>query len=249
MASSPRYLATSALALAVSLLSTASAAAQGPAAQTAPPVERPNTIVDMFSNAGTVGYIIVLLSIVGLALVIENFITLKREKMAPPELVDELEALFDEENFQEAIEVCENEKNYLCNSVAAGLSKLGHPFETIQASYKEMADEEAVKLFQKIGWLSLIAAVAPMMGLLGTVGGMFDTFGEIAAKKGSVNPSDLAGGIKFALVTTIFGLIVAIPVSSAFYYLRNRVVNATLETNAILADLFERFREKEKAAA
>jgi biopolymer transport protein ExbB len=230
-------------------MSAATATAQSPETPAAPPGDAPNVIIDMFANAGWVGYIIVLLSIVGLALVIENFITLRHEKMAPPALVAEVEQLFEREHFQQALEVSERERNYFGNAVAAGLAKLGHSFETIQASYKEMADEEAVKLFQKIGWLSLIAAVAPMLGLLGTVQGMFDTFSVIAAKKGSVNPSDLAGGIKFALVTTIFGLIVAIPISSAFYWLRNRVVNATLETNAILADLFERFREKEKAAA
>ncbi|MCB9870831.1 MAG: MotA/TolQ/ExbB proton channel family protein [Planctomycetes bacterium] len=67
--------------------------------------------------------------------------------------------------------------------VAAGLAKLGHPFETMQSSVREMEDEESVKLFQKIGYLSLIAATAPMMGLLGTVTGMFVTFGDIARRR------------------------------------------------------------------
>jgi biopolymer transport protein ExbB len=210
---------------------------------------RPNMIVDMFSNAGLVGYVIIFLSIVGLTLIIEGLINIKREKLAPPELVDELEALFDEENFQEAIELCEAEKGFLTNACAAGLTKLGHSFDTINEAWKEMAEEETVKLHQKVGWLSLIAATSPMLGLLGTVGGMFDTFGVIAEKKGSVNPSDLAGGIKFALVTTIFGLIVAIPVSAFFFFFRNRAINASLEIGAILADLFERFREAERKAA
>ena len=73
-------------------------------------------------------------------------------------------ALFEEENFQEAMDLCESERNYLTNCVQAGLSKLGHSFDTIQQSVREMEEEETVKLFQKIGWLSLIAASAPMMG-------------------------------------------------------------------------------------
>ncbi len=180
------------------------------------------------------------------ALIIENFMTIKRDKLAPPDIIDELEALFDEENFQEALELCEQERTYFSNVVQAGLAKLGHPFETIQTAVREMEEEESVKLFQKIGWLSLISANAPMMGLLGTVAGMFVTFGEIASAGGSVSPSQLAGGIKLALVTTIFGLIVAIPVGGFFFVFRNRVVRTSIEVNAIAEDLFERFRAKSK---
>jgi biopolymer transport protein ExbB len=181
-----------------------------------------------------------------MALIIENFMTIKRDKLAPPDVIDELEALFDEENFQEALELCEQERTYFTNVVQAGLAKLGHPFETIQSAVREMEEEESVKLFQKIGWLSLISASAPMMGLLGTVTGMFITFGTIASAGGSVSPAILAGGIKLALVTTIFGLIVAIPVGGFFFVFRNRVVRTSIEVNAIAEDLFERFRKESK---
>ena len=203
-------------------------------------------ILEVFKwdNAGPIGYLIIVLSIVAVALIIENFMTIKRDKLAPPDLIDELEALFDEENFQDALELCENERTYLTNVVAAGLGKLGHPFETIQTAVREMEDEESVKLFQKIGWLSLISATAPMMGLLGTVSGMFVTFGEIAAAGGSVSPAQLAGGIKLALTTTIFGLVVAIPIGAFFFVFRNRVVKTTIEVNALAEDMFERFRPK-----
>ena len=216
------------------------AMAQGAAA--APAVKRTNPVAEAFANAGVIGWCIVGVSILSLALIIENFMTLKRDKIAPPDLIDELEALFDEKNFQEALELCENERNYLTNVVAAGLNKLSHSFETIRAAVREMQDEESVKLFQKIGYLSLIAATAPMMGLLGTVSGMFITFGDIAAAGGSVSPAQLAGGIKLALTTTIFGLVVAIPVGAFFFMFRNRVVRTTIEVNAIAEDLFERFR-------
>ncbi len=208
--------------------------------------EAKHPLVDVFENAGIIGWVIVLISIVSLALIIENFMTLKRDKLAPPDIIDELEALFDEENFQEALELCEQERTYFTNVVQAGLAKLGHPFETIQTAVREMEEEESVKLFQKIGWLSLISATAPMMGLLGTVAGMFVTFGEIASAGGSVSPAELAGGIKLALVTTIFGLIVAIPVGAFFFVFRNRVVRTSIEVNAIAEDLFERFRGKSK---
>lgn len=204
--------------------------------------KKDNPVIDALKHAGIIGYVIIGVSILSTALIIENFISVKRDKMAPPDLIDELEALFDEENFQEALELCEQERTYLTNVVQAGLAKLGHPFDTIRTSLREMQEEEAVKLFQKIGWLSLISATAPMMGLLGTVTGMFVTFGDIADAGGSVSPAQLAGGIKLALVTTILGLIVAIPVGAFFFVFRNRVVKATIEVNAMTEDLFERFR-------
>ena len=210
-----------------------------------PPADAPSTMEDIFNydNAGLIGYLIVVISIVALALIIENFMTINREKLAPPDVIDELEALFDSENFQDAVELCEQDKNYLTNCVGAGLSKLGHPFETMQVALREMQTEESVKLFQKIGWLSLISALSPMMGLFGTVTGMFVTFSAIAAAGGSVSPAQLAGGIKMALITTIFGLTVAIPVGLAFYTLRNKVIRTSTEINAISEDLFERFRK------
>ncbi len=210
---------------------------------------RQNAVIDAFENAGTIGYLIVLVSVVALGLIIENFVTIKRERLAPATLVDELEALFDEENFQDALELCENEANYLAKVVAAGLGKLGHSFETIQTALRETEEAEAVKLFQKISYLSLITASAPMLGLLGTVSGMFVTFGEIAAAGGSESPARLADGIKMALVTTIFGLIVAIPVGAFYFLFRNRVVRSSIEVNAVAEDLFERFRDAPAARA
>lgn len=204
-------------------------------------VEKPSMLSDIVGNAGLIGLVIGILSIMALALVIEHFMSIKRDKLAPPHLIDEIEALFEEQKFQEAVEVCEAEPNFLTNTVGAGLAKLGHSYETIQVAYEEMHDEEEIKLHQKIGWLSLIAAVAPMLGLLGTVAGMIDTFGEIASKP-SVKPGDLAGGIKGALVTTMLGLTVAIPVTASYVFFKNRVVLASLEIGAIVEELFDRFR-------
>ena len=223
------------------LLLVAALAAQDPGAG-----EEVSVMAEIFDydNAGFIGYVIVLISVVALALIIENFMTIKREKLAPPNVVDELEALFDGESFQQAVELCERDKTYLTNVVGAGLGKLGHPFETVQTAVREMQAEESVKLFQKVGWLSLIAAMSTMLGLFGTVTGMFVTFSAIARAGTGVSPAHLAGGIKMALITTIFGLSVAMPVSVAAYALRNRVIRTSTEINAISDDLFERFRRK-----
>ena len=196
----------------------------------------------IIADAGPFGWLIILLSIVALAVIIENFVSLKRDKLAPPELIDEIQALFDEGQFQEAMELCENEPTFLTRICGAGIAKIGHSFEVIEKSIEEMGDEEAVKLHQKIGWLSVIANIAPMMGLLGTVSGMVLAFNKIATSQGQADPAELADGISMALLTTLFGLCVAIPVTAAFAYLRNNLIRSVIEVGAIVEDLFERFR-------
>ncbi len=202
------------------------------------------SVGDILAGGGVIGGLIILLSDVALALIIENFDSPKRDKLAPPDIVDELEALFDEGQFQEAMDLCESESTLLTRTVAAGIGKIGHPFDSIEKSLEEMGDEEAVKLHQKIGWLSVISNVAPMMGLLGTVSGMVGAFRVIATSK-NPDPSELADGISMALLTTLFGLIVAIPTTAAFAYLRNNLVRSVIEVGAIVEDLFERFRAEE----
>ena len=235
----PTHLITRALSKAAPVL----AAGLVLAASATPALAAETTSVkDVFTKSGIVGIVIILLSVVALAVIIENIVSLKRDKLAPPELIDEIQALFDEEQFQEAMELCENEQNFFTRVCGAGIAKIGHPFEAMEKAMEEMGDEESVKLHQKIGWLPVIANTAPMLGLLGTVSGMVASFNVIASSGGQANPADLAGGISQALLTTMLGLIVAIPVTAVFAFLRNRLITTVIETGAIFEDLFERFR-------
>jgi biopolymer transport protein ExbB len=196
--------------------------------------------------SGLVGWIIIGLSVVTLAVVIENIVTLNREKLAPPELIDEIQSLFDEGQFQEAMELCENEPNFFTRVCAAGIAKIGHDYEVIEQAITEMGDEEAIKLHQKIGWVAVLAAVSPMLGLFGTVQGMIASFHTIASTA-NPTPAELASGIYVALLTTFEGLMIAIPATAAFAYIRNKLVRSTIEIGAIVEDLFERFRPSKPA--
>ena len=197
---------------------------------------------DIIVGGGLVGWVIILLSIISLALAIEHFVTIRRDKIVPPELIDEIEALFEEEEYQEALELCENEPNFLTNILSAGLPKINAGFEAMEKSMEEVAEEETIKLHQKIGWLSLIGNIAPMMGLFGTVLGMIGAFNEITRLGANVTPKDLSAGISTALITTLFGLFVAMPALFFFFMFRNKVIKVSLEITAIAADLVERFR-------
>jgi biopolymer transport protein ExbB len=213
-------------------------------AQEAAPAQEELTVGNLVMKSGVVGWIIMALSVVTLAVVIENYVTLSRERLAPPLLIDEIQSLFDEGQYQEAMELCENERNFFTRVCAAGIAKIGHPFEVIQMAIQEMGDEESVKLHQKIGWVAVLASVSPMLGLFGTVQGMIQSFHKIATTQ-NPSPAELAGGIYVALLTTLEGLMVAIPATAAFAYLRNRLVRSTIEVGAIVEDLFERFRPQQ----
>jgi biopolymer transport protein ExbB len=229
-------------ALVVFLLAAAPALAQEAAAAE----QNALSMWDLVVASGVVGWIIIALSIVTLAIVIENIVTLNREKLAPPELIDEIQSLFDEGQYQEAMELCENEPNFFTRVCAAGIAKIGHDYAVIEQAITEMGDEESIKLHQKIGWVAVLAAVSPMLGLFGTVQGMIASFHTIATTA-NPSPAELAGGIYTALLTTLEGLMVAIPATAAFAYIRNKLVRSTIEIGAIVEDLFERFRTAKPA--
>jgi biopolymer transport protein ExbB len=193
------------------------------------------------AGGGTIGYIILLCSVIGLALAIEAGITITRKKLAPPEVVDQLRSHIENKDYQAGYDLCEQNPCYVTNVMHAALQKVDHGFEKMEEAAGAVAEEEAVRLHSKISWMGLIGTVAPLLGLFGTVQGMivaFETIEKMAAPK----PSELAIGIKIALVTTFQGLMVAIPVTVAFFVFRNKVVGIVLDMGAVLEDLLEPFR-------
>jgi biopolymer transport protein ExbB len=223
------------------LLMGTAALAQG-AGEPFVPEEAKINIGNILKWGGWCGWIIILHSVASLALIIEHFVNVKREKIVPPHLVDEIEALFEEEEYQEALELCEAQPNFLTNVLAAGLPKLNAGFDTMKQIMGEQAALEATKLHQKISYLALIGNLAPMWGLFGTVYGMIGAFAQIVILGPRVTPKDLAMGVQQALITTFEGLLVAIPCMMFYFIFRNRVVRIINELTGVADDLVERFR-------
>jgi biopolymer transport protein ExbB len=199
------------------------------------------SVLDTINKGGMIGYIIIGLSFVALSLIIEHAVTIRRDKLCPPELANELEDYFNEEQYEEALELCNVEQNMLTEVVRAGLSRIDSGYERMQEAMQEAGAEAAVGLQQKISYLSLIGNISPMLGLLGTVAGMVGAFGTIASMT-VVKPAMLAKDINTALVTTLLGLTVAIPVMCAYQFFTNRVTRIILEASTIVSDLMERFK-------
>ncbi len=196
-----------------------------------------------------IGFIIMILSVISIALIVEHFMSVKKDALVPPEIVARLEELLDDGAYEDARTLCESAPNFLTNVVYAGLLKLEmeRPYEEIEMAMQEAGDQEAVKLHQKISYLSLLGNVSPMMGLFGTVAGMIAAFAEIAGSKTSPEPQKLAYGIMTALVTTFLGLLVAIPSITAYFFFRNKVIRIIMEVGAISEELMERFRPQEES--
>lgn len=191
---------------------------------------------------GWVGNLIIVCSVAMVALIIEHMVNIKRDKIAPPETIDELEALLQEGQYQEALELCESEKNFVTTMVGAALTHMEHGFDEMRDAATQAAQGESNKLNTKISYINLLANIAPMLGLFGTVFGMVGAFTEIVKLGPAVTPKDLAGGVQQALITTVDGLLVAIPCITFGFWIKNKVNTIVDELTSVGFDMIERFR-------
>lgn len=191
---------------------------------------------------GWVGWVIIALSIWTVAMIIEMAVNLRQEKLVDQEVVDELEALLEEEEYQEALELCETQPNFITNCIGAALPRLNEGWDKMKEAMENAAGVESMRLQQKVGWLLFLSNLAPMLGLFGTVVGMIEAFKEIVRLGAKVTPTDLAAGISAALITTFDGLIVAIPALFAYQYFRNKAARITVAFGGTLENMTNRFR-------
>jgi biopolymer transport protein ExbB len=219
----------------------AAGAATGAATAASGTGHRKMTLVDDIKAGGVVGGCIILLSVTGVALVIENFVTLKVETYIPQPLLLEYEELLDAQNYDEALAIGESDDCMLSRVMTAALLKRERGFASMELAINDAVNYEVEKLQRKIQLIAFIANVGPMLGLFGTVTGMLFAFNVIATIENPV-PADLAYGIAQALVTTVEGLTVAIPMGTCFYFLRNKVARISNELYSVSAEFLDRFR-------
>ena len=206
------------------------------------PAIKVRTVWENLKAGGWTELWIILISVVAFALGIQEYVELRRDRQIPEGLLQELEALIEEQNYEEAVDLCESQDNFLANVMGPALAKAGKSYDRMVDSANEAIEENASIINIRISYLSLIATIEPMLGLLGTVLGMITAFNIIASMKGAANPSDLADSISMALITTATGLIVAIPVLVIYMYLRNRMMRIIQECTVLMGELLEPFK-------
>jgi biopolymer transport protein ExbB len=196
-------------------------------------------------SGGVIGYLILLMSVVAVAFIVEHFITIRRAKILPPALVAQLEEHIAKKEYAPAQQACATDGSFLAEIVAAGLNQIGSMFGffDMQSAMQEVSERQVSRLYRKLEYLSFIAATGPMLGLLGTVTGMIRAFNKIAFTEGAAKPSELAGGISEALVTTCLGLVLAIPVMFFVAFFRTRIDDCVAEAETVVERLMGRFRK------
>ncbi len=195
---------------------------------------------------GPIGYLIMFMSLVAVSFIIEHFITIRRDRLIPAPLIHDLDQLLQTRQYEQARQLCTENRSYLASVVGAGLSQIGSMFGffDMQNSMQETSEREISRLNRKLEYLAFIASSAPMLGLLGTVIGMIEAFNKIAETEGAARPYQLAGGISVALVTTCLGLIVAIPTMFFVSFFRTRIEGYVSETEIVVEKLMGRFRQE-----
>jgi biopolymer transport protein ExbB len=194
----------------------------------------------VFLAGGPVMWPILLCSIFALTIILERLWHLHKIKIDTQEFLRVILYKMRHQKIKEALEVCDNTKSPISHILKAGILKYDRPRPQNKEAIEDASLYEIPKLERNLSALATIAHISPLLGLLGTVTGMVRCFQTIQAKATSfhpVSPGDLAGGIWEALLTTVFGLIVAIPTFVAYNYLVNRINNFILEMEKASTEL------------
>ena len=204
--------------------------APAPPEQEQPGSDPGQSPMEIVKAGGLIGLLIVLLSIAAVALIIEHVMTIRAGVLMPPGLAEDVRALLAIGRIAEADQRCRSEPSFLAHVLGAGLAEADGGWQAVEKATEDATAEQSARLFRKIEYLSVIGSIAPMMGLLGTVVGMILAFRKVAeAPQIATRAADLAEGIYLALVTTVEGLVVAIPSLAAFAVFRNRVDHLVAE--------------------
>ena len=183
---------------------------------------------------------ILLCSLFALGIVIEKLIHFSTIQTNAAQLKANVFGLLKNNKIKEAVQLCDAHPSPIAKILKAGVLKFGTPREEIKESMEDTSLFEIPKLENRLGALETIAHISPLLGLLGTVTGMTTCFHTIQVRAASLNPvtpGDLAGGIGEALITTVAGLMVAIPTFVAYNYCVSRISRFTLEMERAATEL------------
>ena len=183
--------------------------------------------LDIVLSGGIVGVLILLilgaLSVAAAYLVFDQIMTLRRSEVLPNGVPEAVRQSLLTGRPNEADAACRRAPSVLSVVLLSGLSEMDFGWQQVEKAVEDSLAQQAARLMRRIEYLSVIGNIAPMVGLLGTVTGMIFAFQTVATTRGAAGAGDLAEGIYQALVTTVGGLVVAIPALAAYAIFRNRV--------------------------
>lgn len=203
------------------------------------------SIWDFVVKGGPVMIPIGVCSLVALTVIIERLLSLRRGRIIPPDFRPALTGLLDNagaDRREKALDYCQKHGTPIAAIFGAGIKKLGEPVELVERYIQETGQREILKLRKYLRTLSVIAAIAPLLGLLGTILGMIKAFETVAASGEALGRTELlAKGIYEAMITTAGGLIVTIPVVIAYHWFSARVERLVAEIDAMVVQFIEEY--------
>ncbi|MEI6873182.1 MAG: MotA/TolQ/ExbB proton channel family protein [Verrucomicrobiota bacterium] len=215
-----------------------------PAHANAAELEHTKTLLDLYRDGGPIMHLIALCSVAALALAVYCFVSLRKSRMLPPLLVSELNTFLSQKQLNEAYTHCQANPGPLTQSLSNALIKANYERDMYNKPAMEnaLADEcfrTETRLMVTVNYFNTLAVLAPMIGLLGTVSGMINSFGALTA--GRAEAADLAKGIGEALVATGGGLLLAIPSMFLYFHFRGAVSTQMADMHAALSHMLDRF--------
>lgn len=190
--------------------------------------------------------IVLICLILGLAIAIERIIYLNLSSTNSKKLISEVESALNSGGVNAAKEVARNTSGPVASIFYQGLDRYSHGLDSAEKSIVAYGGVQMGQLEKNVSWISLFIALAPMLGFMGTVIGMIEAFDQIQSA-GSMEPSLVAGGIKVALLTTVFGLIVAIILQVFYNYITAKIdsiVNDMEDASISLVDMLSDYSKK-----
>jgi len=217
-----RNIAVVLVSVCVLLALTTTALAQ-PAADGSAPSAVGNYFDFFVVKGGYIAFGLIALSVVTIALTVEHCVSIRRATIIPTGPIGNLRSLIDERRYVEAIERAAEEPSMVGYVMHTALLEAPNGYAAMERAVEETLDDRSARMFRKIEYLNIIGNVAPMIGLLGTVVGMILLFAEIYAADAFPGARIVADRIAVALITTFWGLAVAIPALSIYGIFRNRI--------------------------
>ena len=192
-------------------------------------------MVQYFLDGGPFMYPILGLLIFGLGFGIERVYSLFRASVNTKKFMTDVRTALHDEGRDKAVEVCSNTRGPVAEIFHAGLSRAHRGIEAVEKGIENAGTIEMAFLEKNMVWLSTVVTLAPMLGFTGTVAGMIQAFDDIKAAN-DISPAVVAGGISIALLTTLFGLVVAIIIQTFQNFLISRVdkLIIDMEENSVM---------------
>ena len=197
-----------------------------------------DSILVFFIKGGLTMWPLLAFSIVSLAIVIEKALFLRRARIAPPFLLDQVRARLLDAKREEALAYLRQDGSPMARILAAGVTTSERRREVVRDRLEDAGRHQLPLLEAHLNALGIIAGVSPLLGLLGTVSGMIKVFNAISVR-GVGEPGSLAGGISEALYSTAMGLLVAIPAYIAYRFLRHRAEVLAVEMERVAMEFLD----------